>query len=403
MDPLQDKVRLYCSCDIAAVAAIPGKLYAPQSLLVNQITDMGLVLVGGPNVALDSVIKRAGSASLAAEFLANTRFVESDAVLYGLTPANPQWTVELWDYRKHATATFTLGKSGQGNVSYTNWTMGFKNNGGVYISLGISGFYYGTSLGGLESAAGVIPIGAWTHVALVLNGANAKIYIGGVLAVNYTASQHPGDNYPLPFYVGVEKDQPSALSGYLIDDLRITSAVRYTGPFTPEDYSVEYPPLQSVGMDAKVHSITLTPANQEPRSAFQPQDVVWRGSPGAVYAGPMPAAAVKADQICQGQDLNWIRDGNQNVAQGYIESTVTIDGEGVRRRVLCLDQAGNLIGETYSRASDGKYRFDLLWLNRRYMLVAQDDPAFGPADYNAVAADFQLPTPYAPGEGVGLV
>ncbi|HHQ4570144.1 TPA: hypothetical protein ACSP3H_000987 [Aeromonas veronii] len=154
---------------------------------------------------------------------------------------------------------------------------------------------------------------------------------------------------------------------------------------------------------AVVISITAIPANQEPRSQFEPQDVVWRGSPGAVYAGPMPTAAVTTDPLCQGQDLAWVRDGNQSVAQGYIESTVTIDGEGVRRRVLCFDQAGNLIGETYSRASDGKYRFDLLWLNRRYMLVAQDDPAFGPADYNAVAADYQLPTPYAPGEGVGLV
>lgn len=143
-------------------------------------------------------------------------------------------------------------------------------------------------------------------------------------------------------------------------------------------------------------------ANQEPRAQFEPQDVTWRGSPGYVYAGPILAPAVTADPLCQGQDLTWVRDGNQNVLQGYIESTVTIDGEGVRRRVLCFDQAGNLIGETYSRASDGKYRFDLLWLNRRYMLVAQDDPAFGPADYNAVAADFQLPTPYAPGEGVGL-
>lgn len=89
-------------------------------------------------------------------------------------------------------------------------------------------------------------------------------------------------------------------------------------------------------------------------------------------------------------------------AMGYIESTVTINGEGVARRVLCFTQSGDLIAETMSRASDGKYRFDLLWLHRRYMLVAQDDPAFGPADYNAVAADYQLPTPYAPGEGVGL-
>lgn len=152
----------------------------------------------------------------------------------------------------------------------------------------------------------------------------------------------------------------------------------------------------------KFPPFTAIPANEEPRSQFVPQDVAWRGGEGVGHAGPMSAAAVTTDRLCQGQDLNWVRDGNQNVLQGYIESTVTIDGEGVARRVLCFDQAGNLIAETMSRASDGKYRFDLLWLNRRYMLVAQDDPAFGPADYNAVAADFQLPTPYAPGEGVGL-
>ncbi|MNE13145.1 hypothetical protein D3C80_1059720 [compost metagenome] len=334
MDTLQDKVRLFCSCDEAA-SAITGQFPIPSSLLINQITGAPLVAAGNPGASLDTTTKLHGSASLAAEFSANTRFVESNAALYALTPANPQWTVELWVYRKHATANFTLGKSGQGNVSYTNWILGFKNNGGVYASLGISGAYYGTSLGGLDSAAGIIPIGAWTHVALVLNGANAKIYVGGVLAVNFTVSQHPGDNYPLPFYVGVEKDQPGGLSGYLIDDLRITSAVRYTGPFTPEDYSVDYPPLQAEGMDAKVKSITAIPANQEARSQFQPQDVAWNGKPGSVYGGPMLSPPVRVKPLCQGQDLAWIRDGVQNVLHGYIESTVTIDGEGVRRRVLC--------------------------------------------------------------------
>lgn len=154
---------------------------------------------------------------------------------------------------------------------------------------------------------------------------------------------------------------------------------------------------------AALVSLTAIPANQEPRSQFQPQDVAWRGGPDYVYAGPMPNLPTQPNVLCSGHSMQWIRDGVQNALQGYIESTVTIDGEGVRRRVLCFDQAGNLSGETYSRASDGKYRFELLWLNRRYMLVAQDDPAFGPADYNAVAADYQLPTPYAPGEGVGLV
>lgn len=149
--------------------------------------------------------------------------------------------------------------------------------------------------------------------------------------------------------------------------------------------------------DMKLQKIAPLPANQEPRSQFIPQDVVWRGTP-PMYAGPFPNQKISTFAITKGRDLCWIRDGVQNVAQGYIRNKVTIDGEGVRRRVLCFTQDGELIGETYSRASDGVYQFDLLWLNKRYMLVAQDDPAFGPADYNAVAADYQAPLPY-PADG----
>lgn len=399
MDALLDKVRLFCSCDMPSPPQV-GQLPTPSGPLTNQITGNALQVVGASSAVLDTATKWHGSASLAAEFTGNTRLAETDATLYALTPANPKWTVECWVYRKHAAALLSIGKSGQGGVSYTNWTLVFNNNGAVSIGLGISGSYYGTSLGSLASAAGIIPIGAWTHVALVMDGANAKIYVNGILAVNFTASQHPGDNLPRPFYIGCEQDQQLSLTGYLIDDLRITAAVRYTGPFTPEDYSGEYPPLPpTTGVDAKLKPITLIPANQETRAQFQPQDVAWRGSP-AVYAGPMPDIPTVPNLLCFGYSMQWVRDGIQNTLQGYIESTVTINGEGVRRRVLCFDQAGNLEGETYSRASDGKYRFDLLWLNRRYMLVAQDDPAFGPADYNAVAADYQAPLPYSPGGGV---
>ena len=150
----------------------------------------------------------------------------------------------------------------------------------------------------------------------------------------------------------------------------------------------------------RIINLTAIPANQEPRSQFQPQDVAWRGSPGFVVAGPVPNQAITQTPLCKGRDYFWIRDGVRNVEQGYIESTVTINGVGVRRRVLCFTQDGELVGETYSRALDGVYRFEQLWLNRRYMLVAQDEPAFGPADYNAVAADYQAPKPYPPGGGV---
>lgn len=145
--------------------------------------------------------------------------------------------------------------------------------------------------------------------------------------------------------------------------------------------------------------MTVTVANQEIRAQFQPQDVQWKGNP-PFYPGPLSIQQMSQRVICKGRDYFWIRDGVRNVEQGFIESTVTISGLGVRRRVLCYTQDGELVGETYSRASDGVYRFDLLWLNRRYMVVAQDDPAYGPADYNAVAADYQAPKPYPPGSGV---
>lgn len=149
----------------------------------------------------------------------------------------------------------------------------------------------------------------------------------------------------------------------------------------------------------KLQPLTAIVANQEARAQFLPQDVTWRGYP-AMYAGPVNLQQQTQYPLCKGRDYFWIRDGVRNVEQGFIESTVTISGVGVRRRVLCFTQDGELVGETYSRASDGVYRFDLLWLNRRYMVVAQDDPAYGPADYNAVAADYQAPKPYPPGGGV---
>lgn len=397
-DPLQSKVVLFCACN--QPPASPGFLALP--FIFNEVTNVPLTPIGNTTAGFDTAYKKNGVSGLACEFPNNTRLVESNNQLHAITPANPKMTVEFWVYRKTASASMMMGKSGRANVSYSNWNMVLSNTGAAYMGFGISGTV-GSSLGGAGTGTGVVPVGVWVHIAMVFDTTVAKLYVNGSQVATHTTAQTPQDNNPAPFYIGPEWDQPSQSSaGCVIDDLRITNDVRYTANFTPENYSADYPP-HSGSVEGKTVKITAIPANQEPRSQFEPQDVVWRGSPGAVYAGPMPAVPVTADPLCQGQDMNWVRGSNQNVLQGYIESTVTIDGEGVRRRVLCFDQAGNLIGETYSRASDGKYRFDLLWLNRRYMLVAQDDPAFGPADYNAVAADYQLPTPYAPGEGVGLV
>ncbi|MGE6162264.1 hypothetical protein ACLHZ7_15255 [Aeromonas salmonicida] len=193
--------------------------------------------------------------------------------------------------------------------------------------------------------------------------------------------------------------------GYYQDQVIIRSSLFFTE--SAQQNWIELPPgdtLASIGIEwrplpqeftyySHCHHLTATPANQEPRAVFQPQDVAWSGTP-QLYPGPVNVQQMSQSIVCKGHDYFWVRDGVQNVAQGYISNRVTINGEGVRRRVLCFSQDGYLVAETYSSAADGVYRFDHLWLNRRYMLVAQDDPAFGPADYNAVAADYQAPTPY---------
>ncbi|ELC7279788.1 hypothetical protein RJO76_000818 [Aeromonas veronii] len=240
---------------------------------------------------------------------------------------------------------------------------------------------------------GAVNLQSVSHIVLLMDGATLRTATNG--AINPTAmqtgqgNQLDGGNIPVHLF--------SRAGSYGADGYMAHIAI-YNRLLTPEEISVRQALLLGT-MGFKKHTANILAANQEPRSQFQPQDVAWRGTP-PFYPGPVNLQQKTQYPLCKGRDYFWIRDGVRNVEQGYIESTVTISGVGVRRRVLCFTQDGELVGETYSRASDGVYRFDLLWLNKRYMLVAQDDPAFGPADYNAVAADYQAPKPYPPGGGV---
>ncbi len=98
----------------------------------------------------------------------------------------------------------------------------------------------------------------------------------------------------------------------------------------------------------------------------------------------------------KGLHIDVIDDAGNSRNYGYITNKVTINGiPAADRRVLCYLQSGDLVAETRTD-KNGQYRFDWLYADRRYMLVAQDKPEYGNAEYNAVAADFQLPTPYYP-------
>lgn len=137
-------------------------------------------------------------------------------------------------------------------------------------------------------------------------------------------------------------------------------------------------------------SITAAPANQEPREVFQPQDVAWRGSP-PMYAGPVNLQQQTQIPLCKGRDYVWIRDGVRNVEQGFIEGVVTINGVGVaRRKVMCLDEGFGPVDEVWTD-DEGRYRFDLLWLGKPYVVMAMDS---NNDKYAPAAADRRLPEAY---------
>jgi hypothetical protein len=237
------------------------------------------------------------------------------------------------------------------------------------------------------------PAQAGHMVFTSVNGVT-KIYLNGVplmIGVPATGNGIQGNQGNLPVHL-------FSRNGLYATSAALAHVAFYNRELTAVELSARRD-LLNKPVNFKLQPMTAIAANQESRSQFQPQDVAWRGAP-PMYAGPVNFQQQTQYPLCKGRDYFWIRDGVRNVDQGFIESTVTISGLGVRRRVLCFTQDGELVGETYSRALDGVYRFDLLWLNKRYMLVAQDDPAFGPADYNAVAADYQAPKPYLPGGGV---
>ncbi len=110
-----------------------------------------------------------------------------------------------------------------------------------------------------SSAAGVVPLNTWTHIAAVYDGALMRIFINGQLSgtpVARTGSVFNGGDMFQISNTGV-----SALNGY-IDELRISNAARWSTNFTP--YSAAYGTTAGVG--GVVASIT-------PKSSFSNQAV----------------------------------------------------------------------------------------------------------------------------------
>lgn len=272
---------------------------------------------------------------------------------FSLTASMPKLTVEASVIVLSTDTCFMIGKSGRWHYSYANWDVGIFG-GKLFIALGVSGNSstgYGSQV--LAIFSDVIPIGQH-HIAFVIDGTEAIGYLDGAVVMQGTCSAMPSDNYPGEFYIGTQPE----LAGYnprgvIVDEIRITRDVIYSGPFTPPApgsmSSYVYPaiPVQQVAL--------LTPCFR-------------------VFVG-------------NGNEIPALKD------YGFIEGTVKNSGIPVSdQRVACFDNNHNLIDEVKS-GPDGSYRFNNLpRLNGdTYVVMARDSNGL----LSPATADNRIPEAYA--------
>ena len=295
-----------------------------------------------------------GTCDFTNPYTSYTYFPASKASAFSLNAAAPKLTVEATVTLTSASNVISVGKSGRGYYSVPNWEVGIIDS-----KLVIIGGASGTPAAGTGSVychllSPVITLGTH-HIAFVFDGLTANGYLDGALVISGTCSAMPKDNYPGEFYIGAQPDQPPyPAHGVVVDEIRITRDVVYSGPFTP--------PAPGSLSSYVYPEITV---QTEIDGTF---------SPIRVFVG-------------NGIDMPSLSD------YGYIEGVVKNSGVPVSgQRVACFDNSHNLINEVKS-GSDGSYRFDNLpRLNGdTYVVMARDSNGL----LSPATADNRIPEAYS--------
>jgi hypothetical protein len=177
----------------------------------------------------------------------------SGPLLYGL--AGGTWTIELW---------LNLSSGGSG-ISIID--LGWAYDPGVSLVLNGSSFELTNYYAGVQlTCPTALSAGVWQHVAFTYDGASASHFVGGVEQTTPSVSSvsvqaAPDLQVPLDrehesrgfenmsyeqrrqnrfnFAVGTDRHASGSLDG-MVDEMRISDVVRYTGNFTPESFSRNY-------------------------------------------------------------------------------------------------------------------------------------------------------------------
>ena len=301
----------------------------------------------------------------------------SQASSFSLTAAAPTLTVEATIRLLSADTCMLIGKSGVGSYSYLNWEIGI-NGGKLTAAAGASGYPeggYGAMY--LTISSGSIPIGIH-HVAVVFNGLAVVGYLDGVAVMQGTCRALPSDPYPGAFYIGTEPNLPGYNPrGVIVDEIRITRDVVYSGAFTPPApgsmSSYVYPTIPTQQEAAvSVWSNEETPAQAWPGETAIQTEIDGTFAPIRVFVGNGIDMPTRSDY-------------------GYIDGTVTRKGSlVVGHRVVCFDSAFNIIDEK-TTASNGAFRFDNLPLKSTVSVLAIDNDAY---TYTPASCDRLTPKEY---------
>jgi hypothetical protein len=149
------------------------------------------------------------------------------------------YTLECWLYPNNSTLSGGIFHRGKYFTASTSWD-------GLTASIRAIGnavrFYFWATLNTNEQYVDIpqsyFPANTWTHLAMVRSGASGYVFAGGQLVGTISNLNTPvTSTYPL--YIGTwpyNVEGSDTFAGYWsgkIDEVRITTAARYTSAFTP--------------------------------------------------------------------------------------------------------------------------------------------------------------------------
>jgi hypothetical protein len=143
------------------------------------------------------------------------------------------YTMEAWIY---LTSRATGSPPQEGNPVFdwfsafdNRWGLGCGSNGSLYI-------YTDGPSSGLSSAASVVPLNAWTHVAATWNGTTTRLFVNGTQVTSNTTNYARNLS---ALYIGKNSYFASGFNdlgcfqGYITDARIIKGSALYTSSFTP--------------------------------------------------------------------------------------------------------------------------------------------------------------------------